>query len=251
MLGAACLVSLAAMRFGVGLVTALIPRQLNLTLQRKISHAVMTLPVPGTRNGFFGPRDVKILSQSLNKYTAIALGPGISVCPSTSKFIRNMILACSLPIVIDADALNLISTQKNLLKTFRIPPILTPHPGEFFRLSGLKPVTDRARCEVAKSWAEDHNVILVLKGPHTIVASPNGRIYRNPSGNAGMAKAGMGDVLTGMIGGLLAQGVNGFEAAKTAVYWHGVAGDNLLKHMNIYAFTAEDLINELGEIKCF
>ena len=248
MLGAPCLVSLAAMRCGAGLVTAAIPKALNLTLQKKLAHAVMTLPVPGAPGNIFGEADSKALEKYWHKYTAVAIGPGLGTAATTRKFVQALVNTCPLPMVIDADALNALSlqTRKTIaLKTARKVRILTPHAGEFYRLTGLKPVTDRERRVAARAYAVENKVIIVLKGHHTVVASPDGKVYVNASGNTGMAKAGMGDVLTGMIGALLAQGLFAFEAAKAAVYMHGLAGDRLLRRKHIYAFTADDLINEI------
>jgi len=240
MLGASCLVSLAAMRFWAGLVTAAVPSGLNLTLQEKISHAVMTLPVPPGRGVLFTPSAFNFLNESWGKYSAVAIGPGIGRAPATINFVKKCVSCCPLPMVIDADAIHALGKGE---KSVEYPRILTPHPGEFFELTGLKPLTDRARRMAAKEFSTREKVVLVLKGHRTVVAAPDGRIYVNTTGNQGMAKAGTGDVLTGMIAALLAQGINAFDAAKQAVYWHGAAGDKLGRRMNIYSFTAIDLIN--------
>ncbi len=249
MLGAACLVALAAMRSGAGLVTGAIPKALNNTLQRKIAHAIMTLPVTGAAGEVFGKKDIGVLKKCWHKYTAVAVGPGLGLKPATIQFVRTIIEQCPLPMVIDADAINALSGGLKPLKKSPGPRVLTPHPGEFFRLTGLKPETDRERRLAARSFAIKHNVVLVLKGRHSIVASADGRVYLNKTGNAGMAKAGMGDVLTGMIGALLAQGVPAFEAARAAVHWHGAAGDLCLKNKHIFSLTAPDLIEILASKK--
>lgn len=254
MLGAACLVSLAAMRFGAGLVTAAIPAKLNLALQQKINHAIMTMPVPGTKDGVFSLRDARILAENWSRYNALSIGPGLGSGPATIKFVQTIVNSCPLPMVIDADALNAIApsfrerSSKNRLTCLNAR-ILTPHPGEFYRMSGLRPKTDRERLQAAKDFAISNNVILVLKGHRTVVASPKGEVYVNKTGNAGMAKAGMGDVLTGMTGALLAQGVPAFEAAKVSVFWHGKIADICVRGSNDFSLTAVDIINAFPAIR--
>jgi NAD(P)H-hydrate epimerase len=240
MLGAACLVSLAAMRFGAGLVTAAVPKALNLTLQEKLAHVIMTMPVPGGRGDVFAAGSFVSIKRSWGKYTAVAIGPGIGLAPGTIKFVREMVRQCPLPMVIDADALNALGTARDFGQA---PRVLTPHPGEFYRLSGLKPETDKDRRRAALGFSMANNVVLVLKGHRTVVASPDGKVYVNTTGNAGMAKAGMGDVLTGMITALLAQGVGAFNAARFSVFAHGYAGDRVVKDIPVYSLMATDLVN--------
>ncbi|MBF0505059.1 MAG: NAD(P)H-hydrate dehydratase [Candidatus Omnitrophica bacterium] len=246
MLGAASLVSLSAMRAGAGLVTAAIPSTLNLALQKKISNAVMTMPVAGSKGDVFGLTSFRQIRKHWSKFTSVAMGPGLGTSFFVKAFVRAMAFQCPLPMVIDADALNALSGSLEILKSCRSARVLTPHPGEFFRLSGNKPLTERERRKAAKDFAVENNVVLVLKGHRTVVASPDGKVFVNMTGNPGMAKAGTGDVLTGIIAGFLAQGIPSYDAAKEAVYRHGMAGDILLKQRKIYSFTADDLIDSFS-----
>ncbi len=248
MLGAACLVSLAAMRSGAGLVTAAIPKALNLALQEKLANAVMTMPVTGSRGDVFGTASFRDISRYWTKYTAVAIGPGLGTSLPAKYFVMKMVSECPLPMIIDADALNLLAGSLGSIKGQTAARVLTPHPGEFARLSGEKPENDASRKEAARRFSVKHNVVLILKGHRTVIASPDGKFTVNNTGNPGMAKAGMGDVLTGMIVAYLAQGIPAYVAAKEAVYRHGLAGDKLLNRLNIYAFTASDLIDEISKI---
>lgn len=245
MLGASCLVSLSAMRFGAGLVTAAIPRKLNMTLQTKISHAVMTLPLPSAGGDTFHADDLKMLQAHWKRFTALVIGPGMGLTASTQEFIRSVVTKCPLPMVVDADGLNALASWKIKQHRFQAPRILTPHPGEFFRLSGSRPVSRSERVLAAKTFSNENNIILILKGHQTVVAAPDQKPYVNTSGNAGMAKAGMGDVLSGMIGALLAQGIAPFEAAKLAVYHHGHVADKIVKNIPKRRLIATDIINAL------
>jgi NAD(P)H-hydrate epimerase len=243
MLGAACLTSLAAMRTGSGLVTAAIPKGLNLTLQTKLSHVVMTMPLPQTRNMTFSFQGADIILKGIHKFSSIAIGPGLSLDPSTVKFIQRLVVECPLPMVVDADALNALKNKTDLLSKAKGPRILTPHTGEMTRLYGMDRATIEAnRKDTAKTFARKYNVTLVLKGHHTIVASSDGKTYTNTTGNPGMATAGSGDVLTGMIAALLAQGSDPFEAAKWGVELHGSAGDKAAKEFSKAGMIATDMI---------
>ncbi|MBF0388051.1 MAG: NAD(P)H-hydrate dehydratase [Candidatus Omnitrophica bacterium] len=253
MLGAACLVALASMRSGVGMVTAAIPARLNLGLQKKIAHVIMTLALPGLKGEFFAVGDLKVLAKQWPRFTAVAIGPGIGTQPSTAAFVRGMLAQCPLPMVVDADALNALALSSGFrrgaglssLSFSGAPRIFTPHPGEFFRLTGFKPSSDRDRASAAKAYAKANRVVIALKGHHTVVASPEGRVFVNDTGDPGMAKAGMGDVLTGIIGALLAQGVPAFEAVRYAVHWHGALGSACVKRQKVFSLTASDLIDQL------
>ena len=246
MLGAACLVSLAAMRAGAGLVTAAVPRTLNLSLQQKISHAVMTLPVPGSAKGCFAAGDVSFLEKGWSRFSVVAIGPGLGADPATQKFVRGMLKACPLPMVVDADALNALSVRHPEPRrgegSQQAVRIFTPHPGEFFRLTGEKPLTDAARRQAAIRFARDHHVVLVLKGHHTVIASPDGKVCVNKTGSPALAKAGTGDVLTGIIAALLAQGVEPFEAAKSGVQLHAAWAVDVLRQRQPFSLMAVDLI---------
>jgi NAD(P)H-hydrate epimerase len=243
MLGAACLTSLAAMRSGAGMVTAAIPKALNLTLQKKISHVVMTLPVAQTRGTAFSFSAAAEILKRINKFNVVAIGPGLGLDPSTKKFVLKMVRECPCPMVVDADALNALAGHTDVLLKAKGPRILTPHPGEMGRLTGLnRKEVDKDRKITARTFARQYHCVLVLKGHRTVVASPDGKIFVNTTGNSGMATAGSGDVLTGMVAAFLAQGLLSFEAAKAAVYAHGKAGDLAAKEHGKAGMIATDLI---------
>jgi len=246
MLGAACLTGLAAMRSGAGLVTIGIPKSLNITLQKKISNVIMTLPLAETALQTLSVSAFAQIQKKINTFDAIAIGPGLSHHPSTQKLILKIIEASPKPLVIDADALSALGTSlRSLLKT-KTTKILTPHPGEMSRLTGLaKNVIEKNRNKTARDFARTFHCVLVLKGHRTVVASETGQIYINKTGNPGMATAGSGDVLTGMIAAFLGQGLSGFEAAKYATYFHGKAGDLAAEEKTRLSMIATDIIDHI------
>ncbi len=249
MLGASALTALAAMRCGAGLVTVAVPQSLNLTLQKKISPVIMTLPLPQTREQTFAAKALAPLKKIWNKFDAIAIGPGMGQNKSTQRFIRDFITVCPKPMVIDADALNALAHDLRPLQKNTVPKILTPHPGEMARLAGLSvKAVEKNRKAVALNFARKKHCVVLLKGYRTIVTSPQGKVYVNQTGNAGMATAGSGDVLTGMIAALLGQGMGPFEAARTGAYLHGKAGDLAIKTIAPASLIAADLIECLPEV---
>ncbi|MBF0485017.1 MAG: NAD(P)H-hydrate dehydratase [Candidatus Omnitrophica bacterium] len=251
MLGASALCGLAAMRAGAGLTTLGIPQSLNLTLQKKISSVLMTLPLPETQGKTFSVTACKTLFPIWQKYQAMAIGPGITLNPSTKKFAIKVIQEAPCPLVVDADALNALSENISVLKKTKAFRILTPHSGEFSRLTGLTLQKIEANREaLARGFAKRWGCILVLKGQHTVVAFPDGKIYINRTGNAGMATAGSGDVLTGMIAALLAQGIMPFEAAKCGVWLHGMAADKAIRNRKKFSLLANDIIEHIGMKSC-
>lgn len=250
LLGASALAGLAAMRCGAGLTTLGVPRSLNGVLQKKISPVLMTWPLPETPQQTFSSRAWNAIKPEIMQYQVIAVGPGLSRQTGTQHFVHKVIAQSPIPLVIDADALNALSGQLHLLTKTQTPKILTPHPGEFSRLSGLSKKSLAAMPpaqlkQTAGQWARDHHCTLILKGPRTLVCSPDGKIYRNTTGNAGMATAGSGDVLTGMLAALLAQGIDPFEAARCAVYIHGKAGDFAVKKTGKASLIATDIIETI------
>jgi NAD(P)H-hydrate epimerase len=246
MLGAAALTSLSAMRAGAGLVTLGIPQSLNLIAQRKISSTVMTWPLPETKEQSLSLDAYGEIKKDSYRYSVVALGPGLSQNSSTEKLILKIISSLDTPLVLDADALNALSTNPLILKKTKSIKILTPHSGEMSRLI-KRPVNfiENNRAAVARKIAQEYNCILVLKGHRTVVASPSPKVYVNKTGNAGMATAGSGDVLTGIISAFLAQGIDPFEAAKTAVFIHGKAGDIAALHKGKTSLIATDIIESL------
>jgi hydroxyethylthiazole kinase-like uncharacterized protein yjeF len=248
MLGAAALASLSAMRSGSGLVTVGIPESLNKTMQQKVSHVVMTLPLPETSQGSINVPAFKTMQEYFKKIQVIALGCGMTTQPGTVKFIHKIISASPVPLVIDADGLNALAGHLKILKQTRTSKILTPHPGEFARLLGIKKERVEAnRSKLCSAFAKKWNCILLLKGPNTIVASSD-QVYINKTGNAGMATAGSGDVLTGMIASFLGQGLSPFDAAKYGAYCHGKAGDRAAQSVSRTSLIATDLIDAIPHV---
>ncbi len=244
--GAASLSGLAAMRCGAGLVTLGIPKGLNAVIQKKTSPVIMTLPLDQTPQQTISAAAYSQLKDHIKTYQAVGIGPGLSRNPGTQRFILKIIETCAQPLVIDADALNAVAGNlKSLTRTTTLK-ILTPHPGEMARLTALKKKdVEKNREKIAKEFAVKHYCILLLKGHRTVVASPQGKTYINTTGNPGMATAGSGDVLTGMITAFLGQGLSGFEAAKWGAYLHGKAGDLAAKQKTRLSMIATDIIENI------
>jgi len=247
-LGAAALCSLASMRTGAGLVTVGIPESLNNALQKKASPVVMTWPLPETPEHTIAPKAINRLTPVWDHYQVVVVGPGLLAHPNTQDFILKVIEHCPLPLVIDADALRALAGQMDLLQAQTAVRILTPHTGEMAPLAGVpRNLIQTNRKKVCRNFVERYPCVLVLKGHETIVAEKNQKMYVNPTGNPGMATAGSGDVLAGMIAALLAQGVDGFEAAKVGVHWHGLAGDLAAKNKTRASMIATDIIEKIPE----
>lgn len=248
MLGAAALSALAAMRSGAGLVTAAVGRNLNLTLQKKISNAVMTMPLAQNRTGAFSFKAFEQLNKTWERFDAIAIGPGIGRCPDTLQLARQVIIHCPKPLVVDADALYALAGFADILRKAKGARVLTPHAGEMSRLTGHAVVENQAaRSKVACDFAMSHHCVVLLKGHHSVVASSEGKTYINRTGNAGMATAGSGDVLTGMITAFLGQGMSPFDAAKYGAYYHGRAGDLAITQRSKFSLIATDIIDSISK----
>jgi len=243
-LGASALAGLASMRTGAGLTTIGIPSSLNAALHKKISSTIMTLPLAETSQQTLAVKAFTQLRTIISKIDVIAIGPGLSTHQSTAKLIKKIITHVDVPLVLDADALNILSSNVKILAKRKNETILTPHVGEMARLLKKKKETigNESR-ETALNFAKKHKCTLLLKGPRSIVASLSGDIYVNKTGNSGMASAGSGDVLTGMIAALMAQGLSGFEAAKWGAYLHGLAGDIAAKDKTRTSLIATDIID--------
>jgi len=249
MLGAGALTSLAAIRSGAGLVTLGIPEGLNSAVQKKISNVIMTLPLKETREQTLALSAFDQIKDFYSGYNTIAIGPGLSQNPDTQRLILRIIETSPLPLVIDADALNALCHHLNILTKTSAPKILTPHPGEMSRLTGeIKSAIEKRRKSVADAFAKRNKCTLLLKGAKTIVASPGKKIYTNTTGNSGMATAGSGDVLTGMIAAFVAQGLSGFDAAKYGAYLHGKAGDLAAKNKTRLSMIASDIIEYIPKV---
>ena len=243
--GAAILACRAAMRTGAGLVTLAGPRALNDIFASSLVE-VMTEPL-----GDNGAENIESLSEEewrrlLERKDAFLFGPGIGVSEYTHNALRWLLRNLEMPWVIDADGLNTLALEIDRLRHAKTPPILTPHPGEMARLIGKGNATvNQDRIGVARSFAVANRCHIVLKGARTVIATAEGKVFINPTGNPGMASGGMGDVLAGMLGALLGQGLSPEHAMKLGVYLHGFAGDRIAADKGEIGLIASDVIGEL------
>jgi len=243
--GAAKLAGLAAARSGTGLVTVGTPRPLA-DVVASGAMELMTLPLAFTRAEAISSEALRPALEFAQGKSAVAIGPGLSQQVSTQTFIRAFVAKCTPPIVIDADGLNALAAHTRVLSSIKCPCILTPHPGEMARLCGKTTAeVQKNRAEIAAAFAKEHGCVVVLKGHRTVVAAPDGGVFLNSTGNSGMATGGTGDVLTGILGGLLAQGLTQLDAAQVGVYLHGLAGDLAAAEKTERALIAGDLIETL------
>jgi NAD(P)H-hydrate epimerase len=246
--GAPAMASLAALRAGAGLVTAGIVNSI-LPNVAAIAPELMTTPLLAGINGAISSKNLNPdnLKQLLAKIAVIAIGPGLGEDPDAQDFVLGLIEATKLPMVIDADALNAIALRKFPISGEGRVMVLTPHPGEMARLVGksIKEV-EADRENIARSYATEHQLTLVLKGWRTIIAHPDGRLAINTTGNPGLAKGGSGDILTGIVAALLAQyNSDPASAVEAAVYLHGLAADLAVAEQNEHTLLATDVISHL------
>ena len=247
--GAARLVCEAAYRSGVGLVTLGVPRPLADIFAVSLRE-VMTLPLPATDTESFAHAGLSHALAFARGRDAVALGSGMSLHPETALFSRELAASCPSPMVVDADGLNALTLEGPFEGFGRQGPagprVFTPHPGEMARLTGLSTADiNAARAETAAASAAAWDVVVVLKGHGTVVAAPDGRAACCPAGGSGLATGGSGDVLSGIIGSLLAQGMDAFDAACAGVYAHGLAGDIAALRMTPRGMIAGDVIDAL------
>jgi NAD(P)H-hydrate epimerase len=243
--GAAALAARAAMRTGAGLVTVA-----TAASQQPIAAALllesMTEPLAETPAGSIGLEAVAAIARLAESRDAVALGPGLGLDPSTQDAARRLIGDLARPMVVDADALSALAGHLSLLRAARGPRCLTPHPGEMARVLGTT-VADvqRDRIGCARAFASEHGVHLLLKGATSVLGDPDGRVFLNPTGNPGMASGGMGDVLTGVVGALLARGADPALAQRAGAYLHGLAADLAAAALGQEALVASDVIEAL------
>ncbi|MDD5018987.1 MAG: NAD(P)H-hydrate dehydratase [Candidatus Omnitrophica bacterium] len=243
--GAGCLCANAAMRAGAGLVTLGIPESLYPVYAKKLTE-VMLLPLADAGRGVLSKKSWPVIKAFLKKVDGLLIGPGLSQDKDIRLVVRQAIKNALVPLVIDADGLNALAGDPSILKTIKAPAVLTPHPKEMARLMNASTaMVQKNRKKVAKDFAYGYNMTLVLKGHETVVASPDKRIYINKTGNPGMATAGAGDVLSGIVAAFLGQGMEPFEAACRAVYIHGLAGDLAAKDKTEPGMIASDIIEYL------
>ena len=248
--GAAAMAGMAALRAGCGLSTVATPASV-LASVAAFGAELMTEPLPETATGGIAMSALEsgVLEQLMNGMDVVAIGPGIGGNTETVGFVRQAVRAVKVPLVVDADGLNAFQGHTDLLDGSKRPLVLTPHPGEMSRLAGISIKDIQAnRLEVARKFAQDHHLILVLKGNRSIVALPDGTAWINPTGNPGMATGGTGDILTGMTAGIIGQMQNDIaHAAIAAVYMHGLAGDIAAERMGEHSLVATDLLAALPE----
>jgi NAD(P)H-hydrate epimerase len=249
--GAPAMAALGALRAGAGLVTAAVPTPI-LELVAGVAPELMTWPLIATAAGHIAAENLapELIEALTAGKTVLAIGPGLGQSPETVKYIAGLLSATKMPTVIDADALNLLATKPALLAKLAKERmlVLTPHPGEMARLAGIPVAEVQAdRLGVARDFAQRNGVTLVLKGARTLIAHPDGRVAVNTTGNPGMAKGGSGDLLTGLIAGLLAQYPNDpAQAVEAAVTLHGLAGDMAVREADEHTLLATDSLAHLS-----
>jgi hydroxyethylthiazole kinase-like uncharacterized protein yjeF len=241
-IGASVLSARACLRSGVGLLTCHIPRCGYEIMQTAVPESMIVTD--------FNSSFLTKVDEDANKFDAIGIGPGIGLATETRTMLRELLGTYQKPFVLDADALNIISSQKDLLQLIPGGSILTPHPKEFERLFGPSE-NDFDRVLLAMQKAAELNCIIVLKGHHTFIATPGQKGFFNSTGNAGMATAGSGDVLTGILTGLMAQGYDSIESAILGTYLHGLAGDLAISDTSMEALVAGDLVTYLSQAFLF
>jgi len=243
--GAAVLAGRAALRSGVGLCTLAAPAsQQPIVAAQAPEYMTEALPETAAQSLSLEAKDR--LRELARRMDAVAIGPGLSLDPETQELARGLIRDLEQPMVVDADALSALAGHLDLLRHAAGPRVLTPHPGEMARMLGTTIEAVQAdRIELARTFAREHGVAIALKGAHTVIGGPDGHVAINPTGNPGMAKGGSGDVLTGIVGALLAREIEPAAALRAGCYLHGLAGDVAARERGEYAMLASDIIESL------
>lgn len=240
--GAAAMASLAALKAGAGLVRLAAPRGVIDSLEGELLE-VVKIPLEQTDEETISPQAIESLKPFLKSSTAIVVGPGITTNPETTIFLEDLLTLINVPCILDADAINIIAQNPRVMKKIRAPVIMTPHPGELARLIKSTPQQiNNERFDIAIECAGKFNCVFVLKGAPTVIAVPDGEAYVNTTGNSGLASAGTGDILVGLISGFLGQRQSLLHAAVTGVFMHGLAADLAIEDGSEYAMTATDLL---------
>jgi NAD(P)H-hydrate epimerase len=247
MTGAAYLASQGALYSGSGLVTNGIPESLNPIMETKLTE-VMTLPLEETDEQSLSLKAKAKILGFAKKCDVVAIGPGLGSDGSTKMLVAELLGEIEQPVVLDADGINALKGDMEALRKRGFRTVITPHPGELARLM-CKDVEEiqSNRTDMARSVAEVTGAVVVLKGHRTVVASPEGKVYVNETGNSGMASGGTGDVLTGMIASFIGQGIDDYSSAVCAVYIHGMAGDIAAEEVGQFSMTASDILDFLPE----
>ncbi|MDW7672992.1 MAG: NAD(P)H-hydrate dehydratase [Bacillota bacterium] len=248
MTGAAFLASEGALTSGAGLVTLGIPSSLNNIMEQKLTE-VMTKPMPETAAGTLSLAALDTIAALSEKMSVMVIGPGLSQEPETQQLVCQLVERATIPLIIDADGLNALAANLDVFTRINVPCLITPHPGELSRLLG-KPVEQIQgnRLEAALEAAVKLGVTVTLKGNKTIIATPDGEAWLNLTGNPGLATGGTGDVLTGIIGGLVAQGLKVKKAGILGVYLHGQTGDEISADKGMMGLKASDLLEYLPRV---
>jgi NAD(P)H-hydrate epimerase len=242
----------AALRAGAGLVTLGIASGLDPVIAPRMLE-VMTSVLPETQVGVLGESAKEDILKALSGKKCLAIGPGLGTLPATRALIQGLVPDVAIPMVIDADGLNCLAEAPRLFLNAKAPCVITPHPGEMARLAGISvPEVQADRIGCARNFAMRFAIHVVLKGAATVIALPDGEVFINPTGNAGMASGGMGDVLTGMIAALISQGLSPAAAALTGTYLHGASADHLARTKGPFGFLAGEVMagipREIGKI---
>ncbi len=244
MTGAPTMAAEAALKCGVGLVTVGVPQSLNNILEVKLCEA-MTMPL-SDNNGEISEDSVDAILKKMEQSDALVFGPGIARSPAVGEILKKILSSSKIPVVVDADGLYALAKDMDMISNCGCDLIFTPHEMEFARLTGLSPEeVQNSRLKLSEQFSAEYGVTLILKGAKTIVTAPEGVQYINITGNNGMATAGSGDVLAGMVGAFLARGAQGYEAAVLASYLHGLAGDRAAEDLGKNAMTATDIISAI------
>jgi NAD(P)H-hydrate epimerase len=261
--GAAFMAAKACLRSGAGMITIGVPETLVDIYQQRVTEE-MVLPLPDNGQGILSEgASATIMDFLSRKADVLALGPGISTSPDVTKLLLTLLMSVTAPMVLDADAINSLAGHTAILLKAKAPVILTPHTGEMARLLGKGPGKDKEKTEIewsemnrtierdrvssAVSFSKEKGAYLILKGVPTIISEPGGRTFINTTGNPGMATAGAGDVLTGMVAAFLAQGLNPADTSILSVYLHGLAGDIAASEKGMHSLIATDIIEKLPE----
>ncbi len=245
MTGAPYLTSMAALKTGSGLVYSIVPNSLETIMSIKLTEAIVK-PVEDNHKGCFTKDSLADMLKNIEGMDAIAIGPGIGVDEEKAYLIKEIINNYKGPIVLDADGINCLSIHPEILYDLNQPIIITPHPGELARFLGESTkVIQEKRIYYSKYVSQKYNIIVVLKGFNTIVVSPEEEVYVNTTGNPGMATAGSGDLLTGVITSFIGQGLKPMDAARLGVFCHGLAGDLAAKYKGEYGIIATDILKNI------
>ncbi len=245
--GAAYFASSAAMRTGSGLVILAAPETVYPILAVKLNEVIVRSfsAIPGEG---FSKRALIGIKEEADQADVLAIGPGLARHPQTAMLVKDLILEINKPVILDADGLNAFEGREKALKRHRGPLVVTPHQGEFARLTGKsREEIQTQKTSLVKQFAETTGAVVLLKGHRTLVISPDGELYENQSGNPGMATAGAGDVLTGMIASLVGQKIPLYAATCLGAYLHGVAGDLAAKEKGEYGLIAGDILDKIPQ----